>query len=505
MTPKTLSGMAALKAASKTLFAAMLLAFAVVFQLQLLGTSADELGQQLQAFGAGAVSVGSMKTFNSSDAEKSVFGHAENVTIRVNVTDADGATDLGHVYGNISFPDGSIAQRTFYTPINNQTANGYEFQYAGPSDGLVLALSFEEGIGDSTNDWSNLTNNGTLVNFTCTTLDCNATNGWTANGSLGRGAMFNRGSGFVNITDAASLNPPDQITIAAWIYPKSVEATHQTIVEKAYTSHVDPFYQYLLIFRSGTNIRFDLSVAGTRQSASGNTTLATNTWYHVAATYNGTEMSVYVNGKLDGNLSGLSGGIPAYATDVVIGRHRNIDTEKFNGTIDEVRIWNRSLSPAEIRQVMNQTFSIADFGSVAGNWSADANASDKSNNSAANFTAFSVGSAPTIAYAEPTTPDGANRSENWIFINATFSDPDNDVQRISYYLYNATGLVNGTTFNSPGSPSSLNFSGLADGNYTINATVFDSANRSASLLSRSIAIDAVPPGIDFVASTPAGA
>ncbi|MEA1865030.1 MAG: LamG domain-containing protein, partial [Euryarchaeota archaeon] len=75
-----------------------------------------------------------------------------------------------------------------------------------------------------------------------------------------------------------------------------------------------------------------------------------NTWYHVAGTYNGAEMRIYVNGEPNGTMS-KSGTIAEYPTDVHIGAgiYSNAQTEHLDGTIDEVRILNIALSVEDIK------------------------------------------------------------------------------------------------------------------------------------------------------------
>ena len=76
-----------------------------------------------------------------------------------------------------------------------------------------------------------------------------------------------------------------------------------------------------------------------------------NTWYHVAGVYNATAgtLSTYVNGVLDNGT--LLGTIPAaqfnQAVNVNIGRRTG--GFHFNGVIDEVRIYNGALTPAQIQ------------------------------------------------------------------------------------------------------------------------------------------------------------
>ena len=82
-----------------------------------------------------------------------------------------------------------------------------------------------------------------------------------------------------------------------------------------------------------------------------------NVWYHVAGVYNASArtLDIYVNGVL--NNGTLSGTVPASqinsAVNVNIGRRSGGSGYYFNGVIDDVRIYNRALSQAEIQADMN--------------------------------------------------------------------------------------------------------------------------------------------------------
>jgi hypothetical protein len=83
------------------------------------------------------------------------------------------------------------------------------------------------------------------------------------------------------------------------------------------------------------------------------TVLTANTWYHVAGVYDaaGRTLSIYVNGVLDNGV--LSGTVPAVQYNApfnvnIAQRPGNPETFNFLGTIDEVHVFNRALSAAEI-------------------------------------------------------------------------------------------------------------------------------------------------------------
>ncbi len=73
-------------------------------------------------------------------------------------------------------------------------------------------------------------------------------------------------------------------------------------------------------------------------------------WHHISATYNGSDMRLYVDGVLKATNTSYSGDLPTNSGDLWIGANYSNSTQaNFNGTIDEVLIFNRSLSAEEIQ------------------------------------------------------------------------------------------------------------------------------------------------------------
>ncbi|MDN3695317.1 T9SS type A sorting domain-containing protein [Chryseobacterium tructae] len=96
-------------------------------------------------------------------------------------------------------------------------------------------------------------------------------------------------------------------------------------------------------------LQFVLSINNVQQKLASTTALNANTWYHVAATYDGASMKLYINGTLDASRAqtGSLSSNGAFNVGYSYNTSRN-----FNGKIDEVRVWKRALSQTEISQNM---------------------------------------------------------------------------------------------------------------------------------------------------------
>ena len=154
------------------------------------------------------------------------------------------------------------------------------------------------------------------------------------------------------------------ITIEAWIYPTSwrTNVFEGGIVVKEMNSSNNGY-----MFRAGNGGRLNFAFGANGQpwkelTTTANT-LSLNVWQHVAATYNGSKMRLYVNGVRVDSIS-YTGNIGNSINNCVIGGWYSTG-RNFPGKIDEVRIWNIARSGSQIASSMNGEFCGAPAGLVA--------------------------------------------------------------------------------------------------------------------------------------------
>jgi len=155
-----------------------------------------------------------------------------------------------------------------------------------------------------------------------------------------------KGGGYVDVPDATNLNFTDAMTVDAWANANSFQPI-SAVVKKSDSSQANGYA--LEMSDSRMVFYVFLSTVGWRWAMSA-TSFAPNKWYHVAGTYDGSDLRLYVNGVLEDQFS-LSDTITISTSNLNIGRDPSnpADTSRFwDGMIDEVQLFNRALSPAEI-------------------------------------------------------------------------------------------------------------------------------------------------------------
>ncbi|MBF0452311.1 MAG: tandem-95 repeat protein, partial [Candidatus Magnetomorum sp.] len=162
---------------------------------------------------------------------------------------------------------------------------------------------------------------------------------------------------YVNIGNHNSLHLTSQITLEGWFKFHSL-ASDQGLVMKQYT--VSDYHGFGLQYYVGGNpyFCFGLGDADSQENIYSVTIPVTNQWYHVAATYDGATIKMYVNGDLESTRS-YTGGFDGSSNDydLVLGKFSLADAYYFNGQMDEIRIWDIALDQAAIQANMSRELS----------------------------------------------------------------------------------------------------------------------------------------------------
>lgn len=154
----------------------------------------------------------------------------------------------------------------------------------------------------------------------------------------------------------ATFTGTSAVTLEGWVNLES-SGTFRTIVGN-YNSGM----QFLLRIDGGLP-RFWVDNGGGFKNVTGTSTIPVGTWTHIAGTWDGTTMKVFVNGILEGSLP-TTGAFPTVSNSVRVGGSIN-GSEYMDGLIDDVRIWNIARTDADIKAFMSACLSGSESGLVA--------------------------------------------------------------------------------------------------------------------------------------------
>ena len=197
---------------------------------------------------------------------------------------------------------------------------------------------FDEGSGSSTAD-SAKNNTGTLYNGTTVCAGLGTCPLWNGSGRFSRTLTFDGINDLVNLTNLTSVNVTGNLTLEVWINMRDVTKSNQRILTKGDNANN---IQWDLRFDGTTgNILFGLKNSTRVTNLSSATALSNSAWYHIAATYDGVNMKIYINGRQDA-ATAQTGPIIGLSLPILVGSHSGASPEFLNGTVDEVRISNIS-------------------------------------------------------------------------------------------------------------------------------------------------------------------
>lgn len=239
-----------------------------------------------------------------------------------------------------------------YIPANSWCNNSYRLYYADnlansessasdtftrEIDGLNASWHFDEGEGNTAYDTSGNDNDGTIYGAS-----------WT-DGKFGEALSYDGSSNdYVNCGNDESLNITDEITIEAWVYKKS-NTFYPGIVSKSRPGTTEQSYS--LRFRNDGRAHFFVCANDGTVGSATSSVLENNRWYFLVGTYDKSHVKLYVDGDEVDSME-WSKDIKNVTLGVLIGRSHT-SGRYFNGTIDEVRIYDRGLSAEEISDLYN--------------------------------------------------------------------------------------------------------------------------------------------------------
>jgi hypothetical protein len=202
-----------------------------------------------------------------------------------------------------------------------------------PTNGLVGWWPFNGNANDESGNGNNGNVNGAVLSN-------------DRFGNPNTAYSFDGNGDYIDCGNSNGLKITGDITIAAWIHAKNLNGDHG-IVSKMNTSN-QPTYD---LITSGNQIRWYTSNGSFLFS----NVISSNMWVHVTATFDQQKQikKMYVNGVFEVEISTNGSGIPTNNDNLFIGSHQpaNMNSWSWNGYLDDICIWNRTLSASEIKNL----------------------------------------------------------------------------------------------------------------------------------------------------------
>ncbi|MBI4175813.1 MAG: LamG domain-containing protein [Candidatus Aenigmarchaeota archaeon] len=174
---------------------------------------------------------------------------------------------------------------------------------------------------------------------------------WTPNGIVGGALSFDGYASFVNISAAIPVLSGNNITVEAWVNISGRCGTFRggrcAVFAQINLSNAG-YYLWVSQNRPG------FSMGGV--SAQSPTAIPLRQWNHIAGAANGTHLLIYVNGTLKASTPFRGTGAAMGATPVIGAERDQSYNSIFNGTIDEVIVWKRALTPEQVQLHYNKNY-----------------------------------------------------------------------------------------------------------------------------------------------------
>jgi hypothetical protein len=465
--------------------------------------SLDEVKVWNRALSAGEVNA----SFNNGlyRLERNFTGLSEgNYSYVAQVVDQAGNINSSET---LQFTVDTTAPTIDLTPINNtylrvnnafvnvSTLDTYDTSaHIDFNNSLVGWWRFEDGGVDSSSYGNDGTVSGAVVDYA---------------GKRGKALEFDGVDDYVDMGTGDSLDITGDITMEAWVkiegkgdFLKIASKNNDTGIGQAYSlqfdGSADNLFQFVVHDGSGYHIVTDSEIPSINQ------------WYHVVGLYNGTDLNIYVDGVLKNTIKETFTITSTSAPFYVGARYSESVGQKlfWNGSIDEVKVWNRVLSAGEVNASFNNGLYRLErnfTGLSEGNYSYVAQIVDHAGNlNTTGIMQLAVDNTnPTFSYGQGSSVNGSVfNTQNWATFNITSTE---------LYAHNITGqFTNGThivssfnvTLNTSGFGNLFNFTELVNDTYNFSATLADNAGNIVTT-QRSIRVDTNIPSITIISPSSA--
>ena len=339
--------------------------------VQSFSATANASGQIVIAFTAGAYDQPKIDgiEITTPSAPSGVAATPSSASVALSWSAATGAssykvfraTTPGGSYSQVGTPSGTsytdntaANNTTYYYVVQSVNSDGSSTNSSevsatpGGTNGLLGWWKFDENTGTSVSDASGYSNTGTF------------SNGAWGTGRSGYAGSFNGTSSAVNMGKGL-IATANSFSVSCWVKMNSTSG-FQTFVSQDGTNISGFFLQ-----KKGSTGKFGFSClasdsnAAATLAADGTTTPTTGVWYHLIGVYDrpNSLLKLYVNGVLESTGSFTTPWSATGVTTIGRGFFNNAQTDWVNGSIDDVRLYNRLLTASEIATISAYPISVS--------------------------------------------------------------------------------------------------------------------------------------------------
>lgn len=224
--------------------------------------------------------------------------------------------------------------------------------------GLVLHLDFSTpySADNLILDKSGNNNHATVVPST--------TPVWVENGVIGKGAYSFDGSNDYVRVENNIITSPTELTIAAWFNKQGEGSNYECVIHRGTDNSIGNTEFWLGVSAND----FLTATIGARAGvgwAAGETAVKVvlNRWYHLAATWDGTTVRVYIDGEFNKSYA-----LASYSnanSPTRLGASNDGTAYQYNGLIDDVRIYSTALSASEVKELYQTRATVDEGGNLS--------------------------------------------------------------------------------------------------------------------------------------------
>jgi parallel beta-helix repeat protein len=283
----------------------------------------------------------SLWTVNCSDTSANV-GWGANNSFTIKAYTPPNASSVSIVPSSVNTNIPEVGGIWTYSDVDSDTENAtvYEWYINGTNawreNGLLHYLKFDQNVSDEM---------GHATAYSVNSAPTNAT------GKILGSYQFDGDNDYVKISGASH---PENYTVALWVRPYNISDVN--IIERGSSGGPRENSYHKMVITSDNKFKHSMYQLGSpiEVTVTGSTDVVIGRWYHVTITAGGGYARLYVNGIEEGTAAPITI-VNSIGTEYYIGSDAMNYAGYFNGSIDEVMIWNRSLSAQEVSDLYNMT------------------------------------------------------------------------------------------------------------------------------------------------------